>query len=149
MFISIRWEAILWVVTSSIFRRLSKNQKRPFCKLLALGSAKLLQKKQNKKIPNLSVFDKNAFLQRYVERDIWSAHPPQKISKPSLFFNFFINQTFLVNIYAENTANLQNRAGRDFFLVVCNLQCAVATVILCYERHYVLVKYEKNWDHLG
>ena len=46
------------------------------------------------------------FLQRYVERDIRSAHPPQKISKPSLFFNFFINQTFLVNIYAENTANL-------------------------------------------
>ena len=60
------------------------------------------------------------FLQRYVERDIRSAHPPQKISKPSPFFNFFINQTFLVNIYAESTANLQNRAGRDF-LVVCNL----------------------------
>ena len=39
----------------------------------------------------------------------------KKISKPSLFFNSFINQTFLVNIYAENTANLQNRAGRDFF----------------------------------
>ena len=39
----------------------------------------------------------------------------KKISKPSLFFNFFINQTFLVNIYAENTANLQNRAGREFF----------------------------------
>ena len=55
------------------------------------------------------------FLQRYVERDIRSAHPPQKISKPRLFFIFFINQTFLVNIYAENTANLQNRAGRDFF----------------------------------
>ena len=55
-------------------------------------------------------------LQRYVERDIWSAHPPQKISKPTLFFNFFINQTFLVNIHhAENTANLQNKAGRDFF----------------------------------
>ena len=55
------------------------------------------------------------FWQRYVERDIRSAHPPQKISKPSLFFSFFINQTFLVNIYAENTANLQNRAGWDFF----------------------------------
>ena len=56
------------------------------------------------------------FLERYVERDIrWSAHPPQKISKPSLFFNFFINQTFLVSICAENTANLQNRAGREFF----------------------------------
>ena len=51
------------------------------------------------------------FLQRYVERDIRSAHPPQKISKSSLFFNFLINQTF----YAENTANLQNRAGQDFF----------------------------------
>ena len=44
-----------------------------------------------------------------------SAHPPQKISKPSLFYHFFVNQTFLVNIYAENTANLQKRAGRDFF----------------------------------
>ena len=55
------------------------------------------------------------FLQRYVERDIRSAHPPQKISKPSLFLIFFMNQTFLVNIYAENTPNLQNRAGRDFF----------------------------------
>ena len=66
---------------------------------------------------------KMLFLQRYVERDIRSAHPPQKISKPSLFFIFFfINQTFLVNIYAENTANLQNRVGREFFfffLVVC------------------------------
>ena len=39
------------------FRRLSKNQKRPFCKLLELGSARLLWKKQNKKLPNLSVFD--------------------------------------------------------------------------------------------
>ena len=39
----------------------------------------------------------------------------KKISKPSLIFNVFINQTFLVNIYAESTANLQNRAGRDFF----------------------------------
>ena len=55
------------------------------------------------------------FLQRYVERDTRSAHPPQKISKPSLFFNYFINQTLLVNIYAENTANLQNKAGQDFF----------------------------------
>ena len=33
----------------------------------------------------------------------------------SIFSIFFINQTFLVNIYAENTANLQNRAWRDFF----------------------------------
>ena len=65
-------------------------------------------------------------LQRYVERDIRSAHPPQKISKPSLFFNFFINQTFLVNIYAENTASLQNRAGRDF-LMVCNPNCVPYT----------------------
>ena len=39
----------------------------------------------------------------------------KKISKPRLFFNFFINQTSLVNIYAENTVNLQNRAGRYFF----------------------------------
>ena len=33
MFISIRWEAILWVVTSSIFRRLGKKLRPPFCKL--------------------------------------------------------------------------------------------------------------------
>ena len=37
------------------------------------------------------------FLQRFVEKGIRSAHPPQKISKPRLFFNFFINQTSLVN----------------------------------------------------
>ena len=55
------------------------------------------------------------FLQRFVEKGIRSAHPPQRISKPRLFFNFFINQTSLVNIYVENTANLQSRAGRDVF----------------------------------
>ena len=44
-----------------------------------------------------------------------SDHPPQKISKPRLFFNFFINQTSLVNIYVANAANLQSRAGRDVF----------------------------------
>ena len=27
----------------------------------------------------------------------------------------FINQTSLVNIYVENAANLQSRAGQDFF----------------------------------
>ena len=37
-----------------------------------------------------------------------------KQAKP-IFLIFSINQTFLVNIYAENTANLQNRAGREFF----------------------------------
>ena len=42
MFTSITWEAILWVVTGSIFRRLSKKLKRQFCKLLALGSPRLL-----------------------------------------------------------------------------------------------------------
>ena len=55
------------------------------------------------------------FLQRYVEKGIRSAHPLQKISKPRLFFNFFVNQTSLVNIYGENTANLQSRDGQDFF----------------------------------
>ena len=55
------------------------------------------------------------FLQRFVEKVIRSAHPPQKISKPRLFFNFFINQTSLVNIYVANAANLQRRAGRDVF----------------------------------
>ena len=30
-------EPILWVITCSIFRRLSKNQQRPFYKLLALS----------------------------------------------------------------------------------------------------------------
>ena len=56
------------------------------------------------------------FLQRYVERDIRSAHPPQKNKQAKPIFHFLkINLTFLVNIYAENTANLQNRAGRDFF----------------------------------
>ena len=55
------------------------------------------------------------FLQRYVEKGIRSAHLPQKISKPRLFFNFFFNQTSLVNIFVENAANLQSRAGRDFF----------------------------------
>ena len=57
------------------------------------------------------------FLQRFVEKGIRSAYPPQKISKPRLFFNFFINQTSLVNIYVRvaNAANLQSRAGRDVF----------------------------------
>ena len=55
------------------------------------------------------------FLQRLVEKGIRSAHPPQKISKPRLFCNFFINQTSLVNIYVANTANLQRRAGQDVF----------------------------------
>ena len=40
-------------------------------------------------------------------------HHKNKQAKP--IFQFFINQTFLVNIYEENTANLQNRAGREFF----------------------------------
>ena len=70
-------------------------------------------------------------LQRYVERDIRSAHPPQKISKPSRFLNFFINQTFLVNIYAENTSNLKNRAGRDFF---GGVQLSVNSVVGNYQR---------------
>ena len=39
----------------------------------------------------------------------------KKKSKPRLFFNSFINQTSLVNIYEENTANMQSRAGREFF----------------------------------
>ena len=51
----------------------------------------------------------------FTEKGIRSAHPPRKISKPRLFFDFFINQTPLVNIYVENTANLQSRAGRDVF----------------------------------
>ena len=34
---------------------------RSFCKLLALGSSRLLLKKQNKKLPNPSVLDKNTF----------------------------------------------------------------------------------------
>ena len=55
------------------------------------------------------------FLQRYVEKGIRSAHPPQRIHKPRPFVNFFINQTSLVNIYVENATNLQSRAGRDFF----------------------------------
>ena len=38
MFTSIRWEALLWVVTGSIFHQLSKTLFRSsFCKLLALG----------------------------------------------------------------------------------------------------------------
>ena len=44
IFISIRWEAILWVVTGSIFRRLSKKLTRPFCKRFTLSSPRLLQK---------------------------------------------------------------------------------------------------------
>ena len=55
------------------------------------------------------------FLQRFIEKGIRSANLPQKISTPRLFFNFFINQTSLVNIYVENTANLQSRVGRDVF----------------------------------
>ena len=45
-------------------------------------------------------------------------HKKHKQAKPIFHFFpifFLINQTFLVNIYAENTANLQNRDGRDFF----------------------------------
>ena len=48
------------------------------------------------------------FFMRFVEKDVRSAHPPQKISRPGLFFNFFINQPSLVNIYVENAANLQS-----------------------------------------
>ena len=72
------------------------------------------------------------FLQRYVERDIRSAHPPQKISKPSLFFNFFINQYF----YAENTANLQNRAGREFFGSVQPVYLPVVTPFLARRSNW-------------
>ena len=39
MFISIRWEAILWVVTD--FFRLGKTLRPSFCKLLALGGPRL------------------------------------------------------------------------------------------------------------
>ena len=40
----------------------TRQETRPsFCKLLALGSPRLLQKKQNKKLPNLSVLNKNTF----------------------------------------------------------------------------------------
>ena len=38
-----------------------------------------------------------------------------KNKQAKAIFQFFINQTSLVNIYAENTANLQGRAGRNFF----------------------------------
>ena len=80
----------------------------------------------NKRLPNLSVLNKNAFLQRHVEKGIRSANPLQ-ISKPRLFFNSFVNQIALVNISGRNTANLQSRAGRDF-LVACSLyQIAINT----------------------
>ena len=44
------------------FSPTEQESRRSLCKLLTLGSPRLLQKKQNKKLPNLSVLDKNAFL---------------------------------------------------------------------------------------
>ena len=46
------------------FSATGQEPRRSFCKLLALGSARLLWKKQNRKLPNLSVLDKNAFFYR-------------------------------------------------------------------------------------
>ena len=100
MFISIRWEAILWVVTGSIFRRLNKKLRHLFCKLLALGGPRFCRRNKIKssQISQFSL-DKNAFLQRYVEKGIRSAHPPQKISKPRLSFNFLFFKKFFKFIY--------------------------------------------------
>ena len=120
MFISIRWEAILWVVTGSIFRRLSKNQKRPFCKLLALGSARLLwrNKIKSSQISQFFIFFFFFFFFFFTEM-CWESHQvntstaKSKQAKP-IFHFFFINQTVFQNMYEENIANFQNWAGWDF-----------------------------------
>ena len=115
--------------------------------------------KQNKKLPNLSVLDKNAFfyrdlLRKASDQRIHHKKKKKKISKPRLFFIFFfINQTSLVNIYAENTAKLQSRAGRDVFGGVQPTRHyheiyrlgAVGLSISNYTLKIIWVNFVKNW----
>ena len=54
-------------------------------------------------------------LQRFVEKSIRSAHPPQASQGYFSFFFFIYQTSYIVNIYVENAANLQSRAGRDVF----------------------------------
>ena len=51
------------------------------------------------------------------------------------FFFFFINQTSLVNIYVENAATLQIRAGGDFFW-----WCATYSLYGQHSKHEMLPK---------
>ena len=76
----------------------------------------IMWKKQNKKLPNLSVLDKNAFFTEicWERHQISTSATKYKQAKANFHF-FFINQTSLVNIYVKNAANLQSRARRNVF----------------------------------
>ena len=56
------------------FSPTGQESRRSFCKLLALGSPRLLLKKQNKKLPNLSVLDKKCFFYRDLLRKASDRH---------------------------------------------------------------------------
>ena len=56
------------------FSPTGQETRRSLCKILALGSPRLLQKKQNKKLPNRSVLDKNAFFYRNLLRKASGQH---------------------------------------------------------------------------
>ena len=89
-------EAILWVVTSSIFRRLSKKTKTPFCKLLALGDPRLLVEETKFQISTSTTKNKQA---------------------KAIFQFYFIPNYLSAHLIKKK---LQNRVG-EIFLVVCYL----------------------------
>ena len=141
------------MVTSSIFRRLDKKLDLHFASFEHSVVLYCCRRNKIKSSQICQFLIKMLFLQRFVEKGIRSAHPPQKISKPRLFFNFFINQTFLVNIYVENTANLQSRAGRDVFGGVQPKGCAwyhatrIASSYLC-SNTMCSAAHNTAWGHM-
>ena len=83
----------------SIFWGMSKKLRCPFYKLLALGSLRLVWKKQNKKLPNLSVLDKNVFFYRDMLRKASDQNTYHKKSKPRLLIIYYYYYHYYYHYY--------------------------------------------------
>ena len=78
------------MVIDSIFRRLSKKTKTPVCKVLALGSPRLLV--EETKVLNLSILDKNdVFSQICRDRHPISTSTKKNKQAKAIFQFYFIS----------------------------------------------------------
>ena len=120
--IRIRWEAILWVLISSIFRRLSKKTKTHYASFWLSVVIDCL--KRNKVKISQFLKKKMIFLHTYVQKGIKSALPTHTPTpththththkkQAKAIFQFY----FIPNISSDQKTpkNCKNRAGRDFF----------------------------------
>ena len=70
------------------------------------------------------------FTEIYVEKIIRSAHPPQKITIFSYFPIFVLIKLPWSTFHVKNTANLQSRAGQNFFCGVQPSICGLGAAYL-------------------